>query len=108
VATRVLDRLVIAGDAGGYVDAITGEGVSLALEEALLLGEALPGVLAAGATRASLLGWERAARARRRRHAAVTRLVLSMARRPRLRRLAVGGLGRAPALFDALVARAVG
>ena len=26
-----LDRLVLAGDAGGYVDAITGEGVSLAL-----------------------------------------------------------------------------
>jgi flavin-dependent dehydrogenase len=107
-SSRVEDRLVLAGDAAGYVDAITGEGVSLALEEALLLGEALPGVLAAGATRASLLGWERAARTRRRRHAAVTRLVLSMARHPRLRRLAVAGLGRAPPLFDALVARAVG
>ena len=107
-SSRVEDRLVLAGDAAGYVDAITGEGVSLALEEALLLGAALPGVLAAGATRASLLDWERAVRARRRRHAAVTRLVLSMARRPGLRRLAVAGLGRAPALFEALVARAVG
>jgi flavin-dependent dehydrogenase len=99
---------VLAGDAAGYVDAITGEGVSLALEEALLLGAALPGALAAGATRASLSGWERAARARRRRHAAVTRLVLSMARHPGIRRLAVSGLGRAPALFDALLERAVG
>jgi flavin-dependent dehydrogenase len=106
--TRVLDRLVLAGDAGGYVDAITGEGVSLALEEALLLGRILPDALSRGATRETLLPWERAVRARHRRHAAVTRLVLSMARRPRLRRTAVSWLGRAPWLFDALVARAVG
>jgi flavin-dependent dehydrogenase len=108
VATRVLDRLVIAGDAGGYVDAITGEGVSLALEEALLLAEHLPRALARGASRESLRPWERTVRARHLRHAAVTRLVLSMARRPRLRRTAVGWLGRAPRLFDALVAGAVG
>jgi flavin-dependent dehydrogenase len=107
-SARVLDRLVLAGDAGGYVDAITGEGVSLALEEALLLGEALPGVLARGASREALGPWERAVRARRRRHAAVTRIVLSMARRPALRRRAVAGLGRAPRLFDALLAGAVG
>jgi flavin-dependent dehydrogenase len=107
-STRVLDRLVLAGDAGGYVDAITGEGVSLALEEARVLGELLPGALALDAVRETLLPWERAVRARHRRHAAVTRLVLSMARRPRLRRTAVGILGRAPGLFDALVARAVG
>jgi len=106
--TRVLDRLVLAGDAGGYVDAITGEGVSLALEEALVLGRMLPGALARGASREALLPWERAVRARHRRHAAVTRLVLSMARRPGLRRAAVGGLRHVPRLFDALVARAVG
>jgi 2-polyprenyl-6-methoxyphenol hydroxylase-like FAD-dependent oxidoreductase len=106
--SRLEDRLVLAGDAAGYVDAITGEGISLALEEALLLGAALPAALAAGATRASLAGWERAARLRRRRHATVTRLVLSMARRPGLRRVAVAGLGRAPAVFEALLARAVG
>jgi len=107
-STRVLDRLILAGDAGGYLDAITGEGVSLALEEAVLLGAMLPGALSRGATREALLPWERAVRARHRRHAAVTRLVLSMARRPRLRRTAVGWLGRAPRLFDALVAGAVG
>ena len=107
-STRVLDRLVLAGDAGGYVDAITGEGVSLALEEARLLGEMLPDALSRGATREALLPWAREVRARHRRHAAVTRLVLSMARRPWLRRTAVDWLGRAPRLFDALVARAVG
>jgi menaquinone-9 beta-reductase len=107
-SSRVEDRLVLAGDAAGYVDAITGEGVSLALEEALLLGEALPAALAAGGRRSSLAAWERVVHHRRRRHAAVTRLVLSMARHPRLRRLAVSGLGHAPAVFDALLARAVG
>ncbi len=107
-STRVQDRLVLVGDAGGYVDAITGEGVSLALEEALLLGDLLPDAIVRGATRESLLPWERAIRARHRRHAAVTRLVLGMARRPGLRRAAVRWLGRAPRLFDALLATAVG
>jgi flavin-dependent dehydrogenase len=106
--TRVVDRLLLAGDAGGYVDAITGEGVSLAFEEAMSLGALLPDALRRGATRESLLPWEQALRTRLRRHAGVTRLVLSMARRPGLRRTAVGWLGRAPRLFDALVARAVG
>jgi flavin-dependent dehydrogenase len=107
-SARVLPRLILAGDAGGYVDAITGEGVSLALEEAVLLGELLPDALSLGATREALLPWERAVRARHLRHAAVTRLVLGMARRPALRRTAVSLLGRAPRLFDALVAGAVG
>jgi flavin-dependent dehydrogenase len=107
-SARVLPRLVLAGDAGGYVDAITGEGVSLALQEAVLLGELLPEALTRGATREALLPWDRAVRARHLRHAAVTRLVLGMARRPALRRVAVTILGRAPRLFDALVAGAVG
>jgi hypothetical protein len=38
----------------------------------------------------------------------VTRLVLGMARRPDLRRTAVRWLGRAPWIFDALLAGAVG
>ena len=52
-------------------------------------GSSCPRRPARGATREALLPWERAVRARHRRHAAVTRLVLSMARRPRLRRTAV-------------------
>ncbi len=107
-SARIADRLLLAGDAAGYVDAITGEGVSLALEEAVLLGRMLPDALVRGATREALLPWDAAARARRRRHVAVTRLVLGMARRPRLRRTAVRLLGRTPGLLDALVAGAVG
>ena len=107
-SARIADRLVLAGDAGGYVDAITGEGVSLALQEAVLLGALLPDALSRGANRKALLPWDWAVRARHRRHAAVTRLVLGMARRPAVRRSAVALLGRAPRLFDALVAGAVG
>jgi flavin-dependent dehydrogenase len=105
---RVADRLVLAGDAGGYVDAITGEGLSLAFEGAQALGAALPGALARGARREALLPYERAMQARFRRYAAVARLVLGMARRPRLRRAAVARLSRHPRLFEGLVRRAVG
>jgi menaquinone-9 beta-reductase len=105
---RVADRLVLAGDAGGYVDAITGEGLSLAFEGALVLGAMLPEALARGAGREALFPFERAMQARFRRYAAVARLVLGMARRPRLRRAALARLSRHPRLFEGLVRRAVG
>jgi flavin-dependent dehydrogenase len=102
------DRLVLLGDAAGYLDAITGEGLSLGLEAAEDLSRILPGALACGAGREALLPYERAARARHRRYAAVAGLVLAMARRPRLRRAVIGGLARSPGLFAALVRGAVG
>jgi flavin-dependent dehydrogenase len=104
----VADRLVLAGDAGGYVDAITGEGLSLAFEGALALSRLLPEALARGASCETLRPFEEAMRARYRRYAAVTRLVLSMARRPRVRRGVVVRLARHPRLFEALVRSAVG
>lgn len=107
-ASRVLDRLVLVGDAGGYVDAITGEGLSLAFEEARLLGEVLPDAIARGARRDVLQGWERAVAARFRRYAVAARAVLAMARRPRLRRAALRRLEEHPEAFTALVARVVG
>jgi menaquinone-9 beta-reductase len=106
--SRVADRLVLAGDAGGYVDAITGEGLSLAFEGALALSRLLPEALARGARCETLRPFEEAMRARYRRYAAVTRLVLSMARRPRVRRGVVIRLARHPRLFEALVRSAVG
>jgi len=102
------DRLVLLGDAAGYLDAITGEGLSLGLLAAADLSRILPGALARGAGREALLPYERAARARHRRYAAVAGLVLAMARRPRLRRAVIGGLSRSPGLFSALVRRAIG
>ncbi len=109
VAARALaaDRLVLLGDAAGHLDAITGEGLSLGFEAAADLSRILPAALASGATREALAPYERAALARYRRHAVVAGLVLAMARRRRLRRAVVAGLERSPALFAALVRRAL-
>ncbi len=105
---RALDRLVLVGDAAGYHDAITGEGVSLALSGALALGEALPDALAAGAPRAAFAGWARGEALRFARYAATAQLVLGLARRPGTRRRVLGLLARQPALFSRLVESAVG
>lgn len=108
-AARALaaDRLVLLGDAAGHLDAVTGEGLSLGLEAAADLARILPAALARGASREALIPYERRAMARYRRHAAVARLVLAMARRPRLRGAVVAGLERSPGLFAALVRRAL-
>jgi flavin-dependent dehydrogenase len=105
---RVADRLVLLGDAAGYVDAVTGEGVSLALACALGLAELLPAALARGATEAALRPYERLWARHFRPYAAWTRLVLALSVRPALRRRVLALAGRAPAPFEALVARAVG
>jgi flavin-dependent dehydrogenase len=104
---RALDRLVLLGDAAGYLDAITGEGVSLALQAALALGTALPEVLGAGAGARSLAGWVRGERLRYSRYAAVARVVLALARRPALRRRTLDLLDARPALFARMVEAAV-
>ncbi len=84
-------RLALVGDAAGYVDALTGEGLSLGFEAALALGEALAeGDLAIYSRRLAKL-------------AAVplglTRLLLAAARRPWLRRRLVAALAADPLLF---------
>ncbi len=100
---RTLDRLVLLGDAAGYVDAITGEGVSLALAGALALAEALPAALSAGASRGALWRWEQGERLRFARCAASARLVLGLARRQALRTAALARFAAHPRLFTALV-----
>ena len=105
---RVLDRLVLVGDAAGYVDAITGEGLSLALEGACALAPVLQDALAAGAARGAFAGWERGEARRYARYAATARLVLGLARRPAARRASLGFLARHPGLFARLVEAAVG
>ena len=48
----------LVGDAAGYMDAITGEGLSLGFEQARLLAEVLPDAVAHGATGQSLARYE--------------------------------------------------
>ncbi len=104
VRGRTADRFVLVGDAAGYADAITGEGVSLGLRAGLALGGLLPAALANGASRAALVPYERFAAREFRRYALVCRTVLALARRPSLRRRALHVLGRHPRLFDRLIA----
>lgn len=105
---RIGNRFVLVGDSAGSVDAITGEGLSLALGDAKSLGALLPGLLDRGARREDLLPLEREAARRRRRPLLFSRVLLGSARRPWLRRRLVGSLGARPRLFEALIALAVG
>jgi flavin-dependent dehydrogenase len=103
VRGRSLDRLVLVGDAAGYVDAITGEGLTLALRSAAALGRILPEVLAQGATQRSLVPYERAAGVWFRRYSFFTHLLLTLARYPAVRTQAIRALARFPALFRTLL-----
>lgn len=101
---RSRDRLVLVGDAAGYVDALTGEGVSLALENAAALGAVLPEAVAAGGAAAAFAPYERASARAYAPYAAVATALLALARRPAVRRAVLGGLG--PRLFERLLALA--
>lgn len=95
VPTVVLGRVMLVGDSAGYVDALTGEGLSLAFHQA----DAAVAAIVAGKPGRY-----------RRDHARLTRvyrwttgLLLLVARRPWLRRRVVAALARDPALFGLLL-----
>jgi 2-polyprenyl-6-methoxyphenol hydroxylase-like FAD-dependent oxidoreductase len=108
VKRRVAPRFVLLGDAAGYIDAITGEGLSLALTCAGALGRILPRALAEGGSISSLWPYEIAFRSAYRRYAWLTRGLLTLSRRPALRRLAVSFLARNPRVFARILDVAVG
>lgn len=101
--TPVADRFVLLGDAAGYVDAITGEGVSLALLSAAALAAVLPDALARGATGNSLAAYARSFHRLFRRYAWTTRSVLAVARHLALRRQVIRFLGAHPKAFDRIL-----
>ncbi|HEX8439105.1 NAD(P)/FAD-dependent oxidoreductase [Archangium sp.] len=105
--SRVADRFALVGDAAGYVDAVTGEGLSLAFTCAEALGHLLPDALAKGATRESLLPYERTFQRAFRKYAWLTHGLLMLARRPRVRRSLVRWLGEKPRVFEQLLAHAI-
>ena len=90
------DNLALVGDAAGYLDAITGEGLALAFHQAGALVEALiDGDLAL----------YRAAHRRIVRYpTAVTRLLLEVERRPVLRRRVMRSLANDPSLMSRFLA----
>jgi flavin-dependent dehydrogenase len=102
------ERLALLGDAGGYVDAITGEGLSVALVCAEALAACLPEAVRSGGDVRAFRTYEATARREFRKYAWTARAVLGLARRPRLRRGVVFTLARRPRTFEWLLARTVG
>ena len=91
----VAGRVALVGDAAGYLDAITGEGLALAFGSALDLATAV--------ANDDLGGYARAHRRRTSRPLAVTRLALFAQARPALRRRLVRALAGDPELFSRLL-----
>jgi flavin-dependent dehydrogenase len=108
VVSPVADRIALVGDAAGYLDAITGEGLSLAFESAAALAAIAPRALTSGASRAALRPYARAHARHYRRYALVARVVLSVARRPRLRRKLVRWLGQRPGQLERWIRWGIG
>lgn len=97
------DGMALIGDAAGYVDAITGEGLSLAFHCAEALSAILPEALARGGDRRSLRAYERAFSRAFARYAYLTRGLLLLSRRPALRRAVVHMLARFPRMFERIL-----
>ena len=95
-------RLALVGDAAGYVDAITGQGLSLAFSSAALLVEALPADLATDLGPALRL-YQKRLLPRWLAYALPARALVALSRRPALRRAAFRSLGAVPGAFGAIV-----
>jgi flavin-dependent dehydrogenase len=103
-----IDGALLVGDAAGYVDAITGEGVGLALQTGRAAGDAIGAELVRGS--ATPLVGARAIGAYTRAHRQIvrdaerlTQVVLLLARFPWLARRAVSALAASPLLFEKLL-----
>jgi flavin-dependent dehydrogenase len=96
-------NLVLAGDAAGFADGISGEGMSAALASGRLAATAVTRLLA-GEGRAPLRDYEQARRSLVRNSNLLAGLALALAANPRLAALAVRNLERRPVTFARLVA----
>ena len=92
---RVRGRVLLVGDASGYVDALTGEGISLALAQA----EAAVAAIVAGRPAAYEADWRRIVR----RYRLLTEALLVAAAVPAVRRRLVPAARALPRVFAAAV-----
>jgi flavin-dependent dehydrogenase len=95
VRRRVAGRVLFAGDASGYIDALTGEGIGVALSQAAVLA----GCLAAGRPGDYEQAWLRVSRRAR----VLTSVLLWSRHRPLLAARIVPAAHRLPWLFTAIV-----
>ena len=92
---RVAGRVLLVGDAGGYVDALTGEGIALGLAQARAAVEAVrAGQPQRYELAARRLGW---------RHELLTRGLVTATRHPAVRRRVVPAAASLPWVFTAAV-----
>lgn len=96
-SARTAGRVRLVGDAGGYVDALTGEGIRVGLAQA----EAAIATLEPDVSKSSA-NYEREWLAVTRDYRAITRALVAVARSP-LRRTVVPASAAAPGLFGAIV-----
>ena len=89
-------RTVLIGDASGSVDAITGEGMSLAFRQAILLADAL--------VADNLETYQAAHRRLARRPGFMAELMLTLDRYPRLRPAVLRAFAAKPVIFERLLA----
>lgn len=90
-ARRVAGRVLLAGDASGYVDALTGEGISLGLAHARAAVAAI--------AEDDPASYERSWRAANRRYAVLTHTLLELTRPHWARRLVVPAAAALPGIF---------
>jgi flavin-dependent dehydrogenase len=107
VRRRTAHRMVLLGDAAGFVDSISADGLSIAFASALLLGDHLSTAIGHGATVESLDGYERGVRRVFRSYWMVTQTLLWIARHPRCRTALMRHLARHPAVCRAMVGSAM-
>lgn len=98
----VATDFALLGDAAGYVDAITGEGITLALHSAHALAQEV-----GSKRRGAMAGYAREHRSIFRRYAALANALLQLAERPRVRRWVVARLAQQPKLFAFVLAKAI-
>jgi menaquinone-9 beta-reductase len=107
--TTIADGVILIGDSAGYIDAITGDGINLALAQALALEQSVIPVLRekghAGNTILSLdlLGYARAHKSLVAPHNRKTKLVLLLVHFPKLVDPVTAALGKNPKLFQRLI-----
>ncbi len=105
VKCRVADRAVLVGDAAGYLDPVTGEGISLALQSAVWAAATIDTALRGDRlSAADLLPYDRRMTRAIRHYALLTRALLVLARRPRAASFLIRRMAHAPALYSKLLA----
>ncbi|MGH9864799.1 MAG: NAD(P)/FAD-dependent oxidoreductase, partial [Candidatus Acidiferrales bacterium] len=100
VTRKGVVQVALIGDASGSLDAIAGEGLSLAFRQALSLADALE--------RNDLRVYEVAHRRARKRPMKMSRLLVALSEHSQLRRRALGALATEPLLFSKLIATHTG